>query len=86
MIQRFYNEKDYKFYNKIANEWNAKYANGVNNDIDNNDILDLIDYNHEITELITNFENELDKVNEYYIKLMEVIEENKNKINEKKRN
>ena len=82
--ERCYSQKDYIYYNKIANEWTVKYANGNYNEFFRKD-GNITEYNKEIRELITNFEKELDKVNEFYLKLIKDIEENKNKIIEEKK-
>lgn len=74
-----YDQRDYKYYNKIANEWTLKYAEGECRNFLNGD-GNITEYNNEIKELITNYETKLDKVNEYYLKLIEVIEQNKQKI------
>ena len=72
-----------EYYNAIAKEWTEKYAYleyyesyGYGEKI--------TEYEEEIEELINNFGNELDKVNDFYVKLIEVIEENKIKINKEK--
>lgn len=83
LVERCYNHRDYRYYNKIANEWTKKYAEGEYNEFFYND-GNITEYNNEIEKLITNYKNELDKVNEYYLKLIEVIQENKNKINQEK--
>ena len=67
------------YYNKIANEWTLKYAEGKSdNYINSNGRIN--EYNEEISELINNCEKELVKVNEYYLKLLEVIKQNREKI------
>lgn len=76
---RCYDQRDYKYYNKIANEWTLKYAEGECGNFLNGD-GNITEYNNEIKELITNYETKLDKVNEYYLKLIEVMEQNKQKI------
>ena len=83
LVDRCYNKRDYEYYNKIANEWTVKYAEGDYNEFFNH-AGNITEYNNEITKLIINYENELDKVNEFYLKLMEAIEENKNTINKEK--
>ena len=83
LVDRCYNKRDYEYYNKIANEWTVKYAEGEYNEFFNQ-AGNITEYNDEITKLLINYENELDKVNEFYVKLMEAIEENKNTINKEK--
>ena len=53
---------------KYANEESLRYIFG-----------NITENNKDIEELIINYEKELDKVNEYYLKLIEVIEQNKKK-------
>ena len=83
LVNRCYNHRDYQYYNKVANEWTIKYAEG-NCGAFLNDGGNITEYNNEIKELITNYEKELDEVNKFYLKLLEAIEENKNKINQVK--
>ena len=84
LVIRCYNNRDYEYYNKIANEWTVKYAYGEYNEFFN-DGGNITEYNDEITNLIIQYEKELDKIDEYYSKLMEAIEENKNKINKEQK-
>ena len=81
--RRCYSEKDYKYYNKIANMWTVEYADGEYNDYYYND-GDITEYNNEITEIINNCENELDKIVEFYLQLEENIKENKKIINKER--
>ena len=83
LADRCISHRDYKYYNKIANEWSIKYAKGHPTEFLNKG-GNITEYNKEIEELITNYENELDKVNKFYLKLQEAIEENKNNINNEK--
>ena len=76
-------EKDYKYYNKIANEWTVIYANGEYNDYYYND-GNIKEYNNEITEIINKCGNELDKIVQFYLQLEKVIKENKNRINKER--
>ena len=81
--ERCYSKKDYKYYNKIANMWTVEYADGEYNDYYYND-GNITEYNNEITEIINNCENELDKIVEFYLQLVEIIEENKKIINKER--
>lgn len=61
-----------------------KYAEGECGNFLSSD-GNITEYNEEIAELITNCEKKLDKVNEYYLKLIEVIEKKTKNRKSKKR-
>jgi hypothetical protein len=81
--ERCFEKKDYKYYNKIANEWTVIYADGEYNDYYYND-GNITEYNNEITEIINKCGNELDKIVQFYLQLEKVIKENKNRINKER--
>ena len=77
MVGRCFNERDHKYYNKIANKWTVKNADKKYNDYYFND-GNIAEFNKEITEIRINCKNELDKIVKFYLQLEEVIKENKN--------
>ena len=72
LVKRCYYDKDYKYYNKIANEWTVKYADGEYNDYYYND-GNITEYNKEIKDIIFNCENELDKIVEFYLQQKKLL-------------
>ena len=83
LVERCYDHKDYKYYNKIANDWTVKYAEGSYNDYYYND-GNVTEFNEEITDIINNCETELNNIVNFYLQLEAIINESKNRINKEK--
>ena len=69
LVNRCYKDRDYKYYNKVANEWTIKYADGHCDEFLNNN-GNITEYDNKIEELITDYEKELDEVNNFYYQLL----------------
>lgn len=83
LVNRCYDRKDYRYYNKIANNWTVKYANGSYNDYYYND-GNVTEFNTEIRDIINNCETELNNIVNFYSQLEVIINESKNRINNEK--
>ena len=83
LVERCYRYKDYKYYNKIANDWTVRYAEGSYNNYYYND-GNVTEFNKEITEIINNCEKELNNIVNFYLQLEVIINESKIRINEEK--
>ena len=84
-----YNDNDLFLYNKIANEWTVKYADGEYNhfyyDAETHFNKEKHKLNERIEQIISNYENELEEADKFILKLEEYICDNKKKRNEKEK-